>query len=56
MRVLIIDNYDSFTYNIAHALRQLGVQPDVKRNDRITLDEVGASDGMPGPGEIMILS
>lgn len=53
MRLLIFDNYDSFTYNIAHALRQLGVEPDVRRNDRITLDEVGTYDKIiisPGPG------
>lgn len=53
MRLLIFDNYDSFTYNIAHAVRQLGVEPDVIRNDKITLDEVGNYDKIiisPGPG------
>ncbi len=53
MRLLIFDNYDSFTYNIAHAVRQLGVEPDVVRNDKITLDEVGNYDKIiisPGPG------
>lgn len=53
MRLLIFDNYDSFTYNIAHAVRQLGVEPDVVRNDKITLDEVGDYDKIiisPGPG------
>ena len=53
MKLLIFDNYDSFTYNIAHAVRALGVEPDVRRNDRITLEEVDAYDKIiisPGPG------
>lgn len=53
MRLLIFDNYDSFTYNIAHAVRQLGVTPDVIRNDKITLDEIEKYDKIiisPGPG------
>jgi len=53
MKLLIFDNYDSFTYNIAHAVRELGVEPDVRRNDRITIDEVGEYDKIiisPGPG------
>ncbi|MDE6543523.1 MAG: aminodeoxychorismate/anthranilate synthase component II [Muribaculaceae bacterium] len=53
MKLLVFDNYDSFTYNIVHALRQLGVNPDVRRNDAITLDEIDAYDKIiisPGPG------
>ena len=53
MKLLILDNYDSFTYNIVHAVRELGVEPTVRRNDRITLDEVDAFDKTiisPGPG------
>ena len=53
MKLLLFDNYDSFTYNIAHAMRELGVNPDVRRNDRITLDEIDAYDRIiisPGPG------
>ena len=53
MKLLIFDNYDSFTYNIVHAVRQLGIEPDVRRNDCITLDEVDAYDKIiisPGPG------
>lgn len=53
MRLLIFDNYDSFTYNLAHAVRQLGVEPDVRRNDRIDLDEIEGYDKIiisPGPG------
>ena len=53
MKLLIFDNYDSFTHNIAHAVRELGVEPDVIRNDRITLEEIDAYDKIiisPGPG------
>ncbi len=53
MNLLIIDNYDSFTYNIVHALRELGVTPDVVRNDAISVDEAGNYDAFiisPGPG------
>jgi anthranilate synthase/aminodeoxychorismate synthase-like glutamine amidotransferase len=38
--VLIIDNYDSFTYNLVQYLGELGVEQTVARNDRITLDEI----------------
>jgi anthranilate synthase/aminodeoxychorismate synthase-like glutamine amidotransferase len=40
--ILLIDNYDSFTYNLAQILGQLGQQLVVRRNDRITLDEIAA--------------
>ena len=40
MRLLIIDNYDSFTYNLVHFLGELGAVPTVFRNDKITLDEI----------------
>src|SRR5438093_9528188 len=40
MKFLIIDNYDSFVYNIAQLLGQLNVNSDVNRNDEITLDEI----------------
>jgi anthranilate synthase component 2 len=42
MRLLIIDNYDSFTYNLVHFLGELGASPTVRRNDRISLDEIAA--------------
>ncbi len=42
MRLLVIDNYDSFTYNLVHFLGELGAQSTVRRNDRITLDEIAA--------------
>ena len=54
-RILLIDNYDSFTYNIAQELGELGAQVTVTRHDAFTLDEVAADapDGIvisPGPG------
>jgi anthranilate synthase component 2 len=53
MRVLVIDNYDSFTYNLVHYLEDLNCEVTVKRNDKLTLDEVEAFDKIvlsPGPG------
>jgi anthranilate synthase/aminodeoxychorismate synthase-like glutamine amidotransferase len=38
--LLLIDNYDSFTYNLAQYLGEMGQQLEVRRNDRITLDEI----------------
>jgi len=40
--LLVLDNYDSFTYNLVQYLGELGEQPVVKRNDEITVDEIGA--------------
>ena len=40
MKTLVIDNYDSFTYNLVHFLGELGADPVVVRNDKITLDEI----------------
>ncbi|MGV3490454.1 MAG: anthranilate synthase component II [Devosia sp.] len=42
MRLLVIDNYDSFTYNLVHFLGDLGAESKVFRNDKITLDEIAA--------------
>lgn len=53
MKLLVFDNYDSFTYNIVHALRELGIEPDVVRNDQIDLDDIEKYDKIvisPGPG------
>ncbi|MBD3864293.1 anthranilate synthase component II [Olleya marilimosa] len=53
MKVLVIDNYDSFTYNLVHYLEDLDCEVTVKRNDKLTLDEVEAFDKIvlsPGPG------
>jgi len=41
--LLLIDNYDSFTYNLAQYLGELGAEVDVYRNDAITLDEIATS-------------
>ena len=40
MKILLLDNYDSFTYNLADYLSQNGASPIVKRNDAITLAEI----------------
>jgi len=51
--VLVIDNYDSFTYNLVHYLEDLDCKVTVKRNDQLTLEEVNAFDKIvlsPGPG------
>lgn len=42
IRTLVIDNYDSFTYNLVHFLGELGADITVVRNDKITLDEIAA--------------
>lgn len=53
--ILLIDNYDSFTFNLAQYLGELGAPPVVKRNDEITVDDVEAMQPdriviSPGPG------
>ena len=54
MKILVLDNYDSFTYNLVQYITELtGETPSVFRNDKITLDEVEAYDAIvlsPGPG------
>jgi len=42
MKLLVIDNYDSFTYNLVHFLGELGAESQVFRNDKIDLDEIAA--------------
>jgi anthranilate synthase/aminodeoxychorismate synthase-like glutamine amidotransferase len=42
MNVLVVDNYDSFTYNLVQLLGELGAQVEVVRNDRMTVDEIVA--------------
>ena len=45
MKILVIDNYDSFTYNLVHALKKFdGVHVEVKRNDEVGKDEPGLYD------------
>jgi len=53
--ILLIDNYDSFTFNLAQYLGELGASPVVRRNDRITVDEIEEMHPdriviSPGPG------
>lgn len=54
MKILILDNYDSFTYNLVHLVKELGYTDiDVHRNDKINLPEVDKYDKIilsPGPG------
>ena len=55
MKILIVDNYDSFVYNIAQLLGELETEPTVVRNDRITLPEIKKMNNdaivlSPGPG------
>ena len=52
-KIVIIDNYDSFTYNLAHLVRELGAEVTVLRNDRFQLSELEDFDKIilsPGPG------
>lgn len=52
-KVLVIDNYDSFTYNLVHYLEEMNCEVHVKRNDRLELEQVEAFDRIvlsPGPG------
>ncbi|MEO6524820.1 MAG: aminodeoxychorismate/anthranilate synthase component II [Mucilaginibacter sp.] len=53
MKILIIDNYDSFTYNLVHLVNELGLECEVWRNDKFELADVEAFDKIilsPGPG------
>jgi len=53
MNILVLDNYDSFTYNLVHIIRALGFTVDIYRNDKISLDDVGRYEKIllsPGPG------
>lgn len=54
IKILVLDNYDSFTYNLVHYIRELGyTNMDVYRNDKISVEDVSAYDKIllsPGPG------
>ena len=53
MRIALIDNYDSFTYNLVHIIKQQGVSVDVFRNDQFEMDDLSCYDKLllsPGPG------
>ncbi|MEA2657383.1 MAG: anthranilate synthase component [Chloroflexota bacterium] len=52
-KLAVIDNYDSFTYNLVQYLGELGVEPMVYRNDEVKVADLGGYDGIvisPGPG------
>jgi para-aminobenzoate synthetase component 2 len=53
VRVLVVDNYDSFVFNLVQYLGQLGAGTDVRRNDEVGVNDVDGYDGVllsPGPG------
>ncbi|MGH9277797.1 MAG: anthranilate synthase component II, partial [Acidimicrobiales bacterium] len=55
VRVLVVDNYDSFVYNLVQYLGELGAEPEVHRHDQITVEDIAAAapDAVlisPGPG------
>ncbi len=53
MKIVIIDNYDSFTYNLSHLIKSLGAEVDVVRNDQFRLNELEPYSKIvlsPGPG------
>ena len=53
IKTVIIDNYDSFTYNLSHLLKELGVSVTVVRNDMFRLEDLEQFDKIvlsPGPG------
>lgn len=53
VKCVIIDNYDSFTYNLVHLLRELGAEVAVKQNDKFALEDLEEYDKIvlsPGPG------
>ena len=52
-KILVVDNYDSFVFNLVQYLQQLGVEVVVKRNDEVNADSIDSFDGVllsPGPG------
>jgi para-aminobenzoate synthetase component 2 len=52
-KILVVDNYDSFVFNIVQYLQQLGAEVIVKRNDEVTVNSINEFDGVllsPGPG------
>ena len=53
MKIVIIDNYDSFTYNLSHLVKELGTEVTVLRNDQFALSQLAPFDKIilsPGPG------
>ncbi|MGL4629702.1 MAG: anthranilate synthase component II [Leadbetterella sp.] len=53
MKILVLDNYDSFVYNLVYILKNLGAEVEVFRNDKISVEDAGKYDKIllsPGPG------
>ena len=53
MKLIVIDNYDSFTYNLVHYFEELGCDVTVKRNDEVEMNEIEKFEFLvlsPGPG------
>ena len=52
---LVVDNYDSFTWNLVHLIGEQGPELKVVRNDKITVDEIAALDpeGIMNPGKVI---
>ena len=53
MKIVIIDNYDSFTYNLSHLIKETGAEVDVVRNDQFNIADIEPYDKIvlsPGPG------
>ena len=53
MKIVIIDNYDSFTYNLSHLVKELGAEVTVYRNDKFQMEQLEQFDKIilsPGPG------
>ena len=58
MKIVIIDNYDSFTYNLSHLVKELGAEVTVLRNDQFELQDLEPYSKIilsPGPGDKRIL-
>ena len=52
-KILVVDNYDSFVFNLVQYLQQLGAEVVVKRNDEVNAESINGFDGVllsPGPG------
>ena len=55
MKIVIIDNYDSFTYNLSHLVKELGAEVTVVRNDQFKLEDLEQFSKIilsPGPGTL----
>ena len=50
--MILIDNYDSFTYNIVQYLQELGIEPKIFENDKITIEELKQLKNKPKPPTI----